>query len=114
MTSMAPLDSSDAAGDNPRGAALRDYFTLSGFYAHLAEVAVWTRTEDTRDEHVTFLLRTTDGHWHPIGGSEPAAAELVLWLRQLPGLDTDMLRDLIAQPRPSQTITTLWRGALRA
>jgi hypothetical protein len=87
---------------------LADFVELSEFPTNLAEVAVWTNMAGPWDEHGTFLARTTDGRWHAIGFSEPAATELVERLTELPDCDIELLRDSIADR--SQRVVTLWRA----
>jgi hypothetical protein len=91
-----------------RGPALADYIELNEFPAHLSEVGVWTNMAGAWPEHGTFLLRSTDGRWHAIGFSEPAATELFERLTELPGVDIDLLRKSIAEH--SQRIVTVWRA----
>ncbi|HEY1969486.1 MAG TPA: hypothetical protein VGH89_16150 [Pseudonocardia sp.] len=95
------------AGPARRG-VLAEFVDLSQFPANLAEVAVWTNMAGAWREHATFLLRSTDGRWQAIGFSEPAATELVERFAELPGFDTDLLRDVIAER--GQRAVTLWRA----
>jgi hypothetical protein len=76
-------------------------------FADLAEVAVWTSGDGAWQEHATFLLRSVDGRWRGVGFSEPAAAPLVRWLRELPGFDADLLLELLGQHE--RRIVTVWR-----
>jgi hypothetical protein len=104
----APPRTAGRAGQARRGAVLADFIELSEFPTNLAEVAVWTNMAGAWQEHATFLVHSTDGRWHAIGFSEPAATELVERLAELPGFDNDLLRDSIAER--SQRVVTLWRA----
>jgi hypothetical protein len=89
--------------------ALADYVDPAELRTELAEVLVWTSADGAWQEHATFLLRMRDGDLHAIAFGEPAGAELALWLRQLPGCDTDLLCEVIGQP--VRRIVTIWRRA---
>jgi hypothetical protein len=91
-------------GDDTAAVEVAEFAEL---FANLAEVAVWTSGEGAWQEHATFLLRTVDGCWRGVGFSEPAAAELVRWLRQLPGFDADLLLELLGERQ--RRIVPLWR-----
>lgn len=103
-----PLDATlaPAPGSRRRERRPADAVDRSGFDDELNEVAVWTASDGAWQEHATFLLRTTDGTWRAVGFAEPAATELVGWLRQLPGFDATLLWEVIGQP--VRRIVSLW------
>jgi hypothetical protein len=89
-------------------ARLADYVELSRFHTQLTEVAVWTRDDGACwQDDATFVLRMIDWRRHAIGFTEPAPAELVLWRRELPGCDTELLWQLIGQP--GRRIVSRWQ-----
>ncbi|WP_028933383.1 hypothetical protein [Pseudonocardia spinosispora] len=73
----------------------------------LVEVAAWTSQDGCWQEHASFLLCTSDGRWHEVGFSEPAACGLITRLRELPGFDADLLLDLIGSQ--SARLSVLWK-----
>jgi hypothetical protein len=103
-----PLDDLPPAPDRPEdepGQRLADHVDLSRFYRELAEVVLCTGEGDVWQTGGTFLLRLRDERWRAIGGAEPAAAELLLWLHQLPGFDAGALRELATSgPRRVATL----------
>jgi hypothetical protein len=80
---------------------------LERVYQDLVEVAAWTSRDGCWQEHASFLLCTSDGHWHAVGFSEPAACGLITRLRELPGFDADLLLDLIGSQ--SARLSVLWK-----
>ena len=90
-----------------RERSLQDFVDLHDFFSRLTEVAAWTSDDGAWQEHATFLLRTSDNQWHAVGFAEPAAAELMLYLGQLPGFNTGLLREVIG--KPVRQMVTLWR-----
>ena len=100
-----PLD--DLAPATERGGRLADHVDLSRFYRELAEVVLCTGDGEAWRGGGAFLLRLRDERWRAIGCADPAASELMLWLRQLPGFDAAALRELTGSgPR---RVSTLWR-----
>jgi len=89
-----------------RHPTLADFIDLSEFPAQLTEVVVWTNMAGAWAEHGSFLVRGTDGCWHAIGFSEPAATELLERLTELPGFDIDLLRNSVTGR--SQRVVTVW------
>jgi len=98
----APGRSKDEPGER-----LADHVDLGRFYRELAEVVLCTGEGEVWQTGGTFLLRLRDERWRAIGCAEPAAAELVLWLRQLPGFDAAALRELATSG--TRRVATLWR-----
>jgi hypothetical protein len=80
--------------------------------ADLIEVAVWTARGGGWQEHASFLLGTTDGHWYVIGFGEAAASRLVAQLCERPEFDTDLLLDVIGQR--DQRVVRIWRNPAHA
>lgn len=79
---------------------------------NLVEVAVWTSQDGCWQEHASFLLCTSEGQWHAVGFSEPAACGLITRLRELPGFDADLLLDLIGSH--TARLSVLWKKPLTA